>query len=190
MSQPLEIAATTLPERMADFARRQPDKVAYRFLADGETETAALTYGVLHQQVTALAAAVRDRHMPGTRVALVLTPSLEFVVAFLGVLRSGAIAVPLAPPTAAGASVASFRSILEDAAPSLVLTNLDPSTVAGWLPAPLDVHTLTDTEARRCDHPCPDLADTAFLQYTSGSTLPRCRTRESRQLTHSPSVRA
>ncbi|MEU4745123.1 AMP-binding protein, partial [Actinosynnema sp. NPDC023658] len=155
---------------MADLARRRPDAVAYRFLSDGETETAALTYGALHRRATALAAAVRDHHPAGTRVALVFTPSLEFVVAFLGLLRAGVIAVPLAPPTAAGASVAGFRSIIEDAAPSVVLTNVDPSVVADWLPGPLDVLNLADVAPRGFDHPHPDPADIAFLQYTSGST--------------------
>src|SRR5919107_1654488 len=58
-----------------------------------------ITYAELQEQVDRLAAAFAARGLTGgAPVALVLPNVPEFVVAFLAILRAGAVVVPLNPP--------------------------------------------------------------------------------------------
>jgi amino acid adenylation domain-containing protein len=164
----------TLLDRLDRWRADRPDQVAYRLLGDGETETASLTYAALHAAVDALAARVRSRCVPGDRVALLCTPSLDFVVGFLGVLRAGCIAVPMAAPVAHGASTAGLERILCDADPALLLTDFPRATVARWLSDDRPVEHLHDSSPASWSPPAaplpPVTTELALLQYTSGST--------------------
>ena len=80
-------------------ALHQENCRAYTFLADGKTETAALTYGQLDRRARAIAAALADRGTsPGDRVILLYPPGLDFITAFFGAIYAGVIAVPCYPP--------------------------------------------------------------------------------------------
>ena len=82
--------ATNLADIVSESAAERPAHVA---VVDGDRRT---TYAGLDDQVTAVAAGLRSRGIKtGDRVALMLGNRLEFVVAFYGVLRAGAVAVPL-----------------------------------------------------------------------------------------------
>ncbi|NGY62590.1 amino acid adenylation domain-containing protein [Lentzea sp. NEAU-D13] len=138
-------------------------RVALRF--DDGAGQSALTYSQLHDRARSVAALLAQRCAPGDRVLLQLPPSLDYVVAFLGCLYAGVIAVPLYP-SGTGRHVARHRALVADAAPAAVIARGEVSdvdvpvlSVDGDLPAP--------GEWRRP----PITPDTvAFLQYTSGST--------------------
>jgi acyl-CoA synthetase (AMP-forming)/AMP-acid ligase II len=81
-------------------AMHHPDRVAYRFLQDGEVEIGHLTYAALDAQARAIGAALQSRGALGQRVLLLYSPGLEFIVGFFGCLYGGAIAVPTYLPRA------------------------------------------------------------------------------------------
>ncbi len=93
----------------------------------------SITYAELGQRIDRVAAALeRDGVNPGDSVALCATSTLSYVVAMLGVLRCGAVAVPL--PTSATAQVLAglladcgARLLFVDAAMTEVLAPLGPT---------------------------------------------------------------
>ena len=110
---------------------------------------------------------------------MILAPQgLDYIDAFLGALQAGLIPVPLAVPLG-GASDERVISVLRDASPSVILTT---SAVVGNVaeyanpqpdgPAPSVVEVdLLDLDSRNGSRLGGDTgSDTAYLQYTSGST--------------------
>src|SRR3954468_10019568 len=161
-------------------SRETPDRLAYVFLEDGETESARLTFGELDARARAVAAALVGRGAAGERVLLLFPPGLDFIAAFFGCLYAGAVAVPSYPPAPPrpGRGQPRLRAIVEDAAPGFVLTTESLlsrlETLAGELPglsraAWLSLDALpAAAEGWEPVAVGPDAL--AFLQYTSGST--------------------
>ncbi len=155
------------------------ERVACVWLADGDGDEQALSYGELDRAARAVAAwLAQQRLAPAARVLLLLPPGLDYAVSFLGCLYAGLVAVPAYPPTGSR-GLPRLLSIVADAAPAAVLTaaslestwerlgrerpatttlprlatdRLDRALAASWRPA------------------APGPQDLAFLQYTSGST--------------------
>ncbi len=74
---------------------KQGCKPLYSFLSrDGEVSE-SLSYGQLHEQAAALAAALQVRGLKGSAVALVFPHGSEFIRAFLATMMAGACPVPL-----------------------------------------------------------------------------------------------
>ena len=170
-----------LIDLLRDRAAAQPDSTAFTFLEAGEQEGATLTWADVDLQSRAIAAAVQSRVRHGDRVLVMLSPCVEFVPAFFGVVYAGAIAIPTYPPAGARAdrTSARLRGMIADAGISLVvscgavrarrpaLEALVPElTGLPWVE--IDAVTQDLAEAWRI----PSIhADTlALLQYTSGST--------------------
>ncbi|MBA2654799.1 MAG: AMP-binding protein [Gammaproteobacteria bacterium] len=72
---------------------------AYLFLADGQEETASITYASLDQKAREIAAYLQANTVVGERVLLLFPSGIDFIVAFFGCLYAGVIAVPLFCPT-------------------------------------------------------------------------------------------
>ena len=119
-----------------------------------------------------------DLRSTGDRAVILAPQGLDYITAFLGALQAGLIAVPLSVPLG-GASDERVSSVMRDASPSAVLTT---SSVAGNIaeyvesqsgesaPSVIEVDLL-DLDAptgSRCAG--RESTDTAYLQYTSGST--------------------
>jgi acyl-CoA synthetase (AMP-forming)/AMP-acid ligase II len=79
-------------------ATQQPDERAYVSLSDRGDEEQTLTFAELHKRVAAFAAKISERTQCGERALLLFPPGLEFIVAFLGCLAAGVIAVPVMVP--------------------------------------------------------------------------------------------
>ena len=88
---------STLIELLRWRALHQPDRVAYTFLVDGETEEINLTYGELDRQARSISAALQIQGLSGERILLLYPPGLEFISAFFGCLYTKAVAVPAYP---------------------------------------------------------------------------------------------
>ena len=176
------IIAMTAFSSFADVLRRQaaeqPDRRAFTFLENGETESDALTYAELDRDARAIAVLLQRRARAGDRALLLFPPGLDFVRAFMGCLYAGVIAVPAYPPRR-NRSIDRLRAIAADAQPAAVLTSsvVSKALARGDLDAlhvPLvcvdraDRDTVTDPD--RFVAPPPDPTAIAFLQYTSGST--------------------
>ncbi|MEM7344798.1 MAG: AMP-binding protein, partial [Chloroflexota bacterium] len=155
-----------------------PDKTAYTFLNDGETETDQLTYEALDQKARTIAAYLQTKGQPGDRVLLLYPASLDYITAFFGCLYAGMIAVPAYPPHPKR-PLHRLTAIAKNCQPTLYLTTqaLITKLEARFAQNPSLKHLVglaTDTldlEQSPLWQPPSLTADTlAFLQYTSGST--------------------
>lgn len=170
----------TIVELLFERAAQHPERPALTFLTDGDTPTHAYDYAELHARARACAALLSERAAPGDRALLIYPTGPAYVVAFLGCLYAGLIAVPAYPPASRDPRHWSrLVSIIKDTSPRLLLTE---STLAAPLAAAreampglgaiqlvvTDGAPAADAEAWRWARPSPD--SLAMLQYTSGST--------------------
>jgi acyl-CoA synthetase (AMP-forming)/AMP-acid ligase II len=153
------------------------------FVADAVGKRRSVTWSGLERRVGELTDVLSPVGVAGQPVAVVAPQGIDYVVAFLGAMRAGAVAVPLFPPRAPGRDER-LASALADSAPACVLTTTDVWTAVsdfcvahgivghGRIIAVDDLHT-ADVPA---ELPGPDQqalprsTDCAYLQYTSGST--------------------
>jgi acyl-CoA synthetase (AMP-forming)/AMP-acid ligase II len=126
-------------------ATTNPDRLAIRI---GDTE---LTHGGLDHMAARAAGWLSRRVKPGERVLIAAPVSAEWLAAYLGTLRTGAIAV-LANPTYTSSELEQIR---ESSQPALELTEFNREMLAGD-PAPW------------AERSTPD--ETALLAFTSGTT--------------------
>ncbi len=91
-------------DSLVDVARVQAellgDRVAYRFLRKGDVDGPIdeLTYEELDRRCRSLAARLQAMDVSGERALLLYPPGLEYVIAYLGCLYAGVVAVPAYPP--------------------------------------------------------------------------------------------
>ncbi len=174
----IPVMRSTLPEVLARRAVHSPHKVAFSFLADGETLDETVTFSELHQRVASLARHLVASTRPNDRVLLLYPAGIDYVVAVLGCLYAGRIAVPAYPPKLRRPDPR-FAAIVADCAPGITLTDAE---TAARLPSYDDavvraLPPVVSWSGRRADSaepapvlPLPALSDVALLQYTSGST--------------------
>jgi acyl-CoA synthetase (AMP-forming)/AMP-acid ligase II len=175
------MSGSSIPEILRERASLQPNDTAFTFVdyeADWEGVSTTLTWAQLYRRTTNLARELSGIAKTGDRAVIVAPQGLEYLVAFLGSLEAGLIAVPLSIPMV-GASDERVTAVLRDAAPTVVFTTSSiADTVAPYVqpsdgrPAAtlLEVDRLdldTRNRAIRREEPRPE---TAYLQYTSGST--------------------
>ena len=159
-------------------ALSQPDKRAFTFLVDGESEEVWLDFGELDRRARAIGGWLQDIGAAGERALLLFPPGLDFITSFFGCLYAGVTAVPLFPPRPKRPAPR-FQAVTVDARASLALTTgailADLESRRSWSEG-LPNLRWEATDSIPCEAaPCwrePDLAkdDLAFLQYTSGST--------------------
>lgn len=169
---------TTLVELLQQRAQHQGDRVAYDFLAEGDTITASLTHQQLDTLARAIATLLTSLNCQGQPVLLLYPPGLDYIAAFFGCLYAGAIAVPAYPPRP-NRSLDRLQVMIQDAGARVALTH---STVLGGLERRIPdygdlqrLHWLAtdgiDTTLATVWQPPAITADSlALLQYTSGST--------------------
>jgi long-chain fatty acid adenylase/transferase FadD26 len=173
-----ELSLTAL---LHDRATRQPDATAYTFIdyaADPNGFSESLTWAQLHNRAQILAEELRLCGASGDRAAILAPQGLEYIVAFLGAMQAGFIAVPLSVPQF-GVHDERVSSALRDCSPSVILTT--SAVVDGVVPyargergkpAPVvvDVDSLNLDSPRGIDPLVAAQPKIAYLQYTSGST--------------------
>ncbi|MGH9349473.1 MAG: AMP-binding protein [Vicinamibacterales bacterium] len=167
-------------------ARLHGSKRALVFVDEECRETEVLTYGELVRRARRVAAELSGAWSvkPGDRVLLVYPPGLDFTSALIGSMMAGALPVPAYPPNPEDLSndLGRIRAIVESSGARVALTTrryrrlarigsaLAPTAVWQW-PRGLAWHTTDDLPGEAAvpaTRPSPD--DTAFLQFTSGST--------------------
>lgn len=176
---------STLVDLLGYRAQNQPQKMAFTFLRDGETEEVSLTYRELDQKARAIASCLQSLGTAGDacgglglRALLLYPPGLEFISAFLGCLYAGVVAVPAYPPRP-NMNLLRLQAIVTDAQATIVLTtksllanlesrlaeNPELATIPWLTTDNIDSNLSSDWQEIRLEK------DTlAFLQYTSGST--------------------
>ncbi len=175
-------AAQTLDEVLRWHAQRQPERTHLTLLTETEAgpREERLAFGQLAAQADRIAAGLAEHDIaPGDRVAIMLPTSREFFTVFFGILRAGAVPVPIYPPARRSQLEEHVRrqtGILDNCGARMLVTVPEARAVAWLLRAsvsslvetccPADLETAqTAVQARRAS-----AGDTAFLQYTSGST--------------------
>ncbi|HET7230631.1 MAG TPA: amino acid adenylation domain-containing protein [Longimicrobium sp.] len=156
-------ASRTVADLLAAHAAATPEAVAVEIAGD------VLTYAELDARANRLARLLRARGVgPETPVALFLERSLETVVAWAGVLKSGGFAVPVDPADPAER----VAWILEDSGVRVALTQ---EPLIDHLPASIDRIAL-DAPGALDGFASSDLEmeiepqSLAYVIYTSGST--------------------
>lgn len=161
-SAPVPVApADSLAVRFREAAERHAARTAVRF--DGTR----LTYAELDELAGRWAAKLRAEGVgPGSRVALLLEPSLDTVVAIVAVQRARAAYVVLDPSS----PPARCQAVLEDSEARVVLTQ--PSLVGMLDGTAARTLVMPDTElpVDGGTGDLPGAADVAYTVYTSGST--------------------
>ncbi len=175
----------SLGEVLRRRAREHPERTAYIFLQDGETEADRRTYADLDARASAIAGRLLARGAePGDRALLLYPPGLDFIDAFFGCLVAGVIAVPCYPPRP-GREQPRLKAILADAGARFALCTaaiagkletlaVDDPEIAGLAVEPSPPNPLSRASTSRPPRTgegesVPDNG-IAFLQYTSGST--------------------
>ncbi|MEV6230121.1 amino acid adenylation domain-containing protein [Saccharopolyspora shandongensis] len=169
--------------RLRAHADEDPSRVALTFvpayLDDGRVQ---LTYGELVERSRQLAEVLAGRLQPGERALLLFPTAPEFAVSFLGCLAAGVIAVPVPIPVDESAQRRVLKVAEDCQVSAIVSMSLVHDLAAAGTP---EIRQLCDSYdwiladavgeaadgARRSRRlPAISAEDTAFLQYTSGST--------------------
>ncbi|WP_082963764.1 AMP-binding protein [Mycobacterium sp. 852002-51961_SCH5331710] len=162
-------------------ASLRPDDVAFTFTeysrdSAGVRET--LTWSQLARRTVNVARALRRHGSIGDRAVMLAPQGLEYILAFLGSMQAGLIAVPLPLPHP-GSGHERVSSVLADTQPAVVLTTSAAAGDVGdfidrsrldIVPKLIEIDALNlDADADMAPQPV-DLPDVAYLQYSSGST--------------------
>ncbi len=172
-------AARTLQEVLDWHVLHHPGRIHVHLLGAGDTPE-PITYGALRDGALAVAAGLADRGLqPGETVAIMLPTGRDYLLCFLGILYAGGIPVPIYPPTRPSQledHLQRHARILDNARTVALITVPEAKPLARLLQSrvgalrgiltPADLHGAAGAfgglPARG--------RDTAFLQYTSGST--------------------
>ncbi|HEX8145174.1 MAG TPA: fatty acyl-AMP ligase [Pyrinomonadaceae bacterium] len=159
-------------------ALHQPERLAYTFLINGESEEVHLTYAELDRQARSIAAKLQSINAGGERALLLYPPGLDYVAAFWGCLYAGAVAVPAYPPRI-NRSLQRLQAIAADAQARVALTTAPMlcgiETMLDEMPGLKALRWIATTnDASGLEKEWQETAingdSLAFLQYTSGST--------------------
>ncbi len=169
----------TLLEALDWQATKQPERT-HILLADRETRAEPITFGDLRAEATAVAAGLIRRGVrPGEAVAIMLPTGRDFFAAFYGALYAHAVPVPLYPPARPSQIESHLRRVagILTNCESRILLTFDRVKPLAYLLRSLStkletILTVAEASEAHAAFPTPAAqpSDTAFLQYTSGST--------------------
>ena len=168
--------AEVAPAPAAGLAPATAFNAAAMLLANADSDRVALScgdqqlsYRELRNRVACAAGVWRDRGLkPGDRVAIKLPDGIDWVVAFLGTIWAGGVAVAVNPQIPA----AEWRYILEEAGFNVILAE-----AADYTPAPWGARVISVEEGRQAVaaaapiEPCAMADDApAFWCHSSGTS--------------------
>ncbi|WAY19909.1 AMP-binding protein [Mycolicibacterium fortuitum] len=178
-------ARSTILSMLHGRASLRPDDVAFTFTdythaPDGVAET--VTWSQLSRRTMNVAREISLHGSVGDRAVILAPQGLEYILAFLGAMQAGLIAVPLPLPHR-GSSHDRVSAVFVDTSPSVVLTTAAAAQDVGdyvdqsrldTAPKIVSIDSL-DLEAHQAVGNAPsfdaaEFPDTAYLQYSSGST--------------------
>jgi fatty-acyl-CoA synthase len=171
--------ARTIHEALYLRARAEPDRPSVYLREDDGRET-TLSCGRLWREAAAVAGALAEKGITrGQTVALMLPTSVDFLVAFQGILIAGAVPVPIYPPVRLDRLEEYAHrqaAILADAEVRTLITVARAKAIADLFRSSVkslaSVTTVPELAARGASwgKPGGGPEDAAFIQYTSGST--------------------
>lgn len=172
---------STILDMLHARASMRPDDVAFTFTDytdDPSGIPESLTWSQLSRRTVEVAGEIGAHGAVGDRAVILAPQGLEYILAFLGAMQAGLIAVPLPMPHR-GAGQERVSAVFADTTPSVVLTtpaaaqdvgdHIDQSPLR-TAPKVVEIGS-TATGSVGAGIPAPaDPPDTAYLQYSSGST--------------------
>jgi fatty-acyl-CoA synthase len=182
----------TLCQAIEDASKAEPTR-GYRFIPDtgvpgylppgtdpaGASE-ASFSYTAVERMTARFGGALQALGLrKGDRVALILPNNDDFVLCFLGAIRAGIVPVPIYPPMALGALQAyldNTRHIVAKSGARALVTTAKIKRLLGTVQSacPALEQVVAIEGIRESTEPLKaekiTLEDTAFLQFTSGST--------------------
>jgi 1-acyl-sn-glycerol-3-phosphate acyltransferase len=171
--------AATLVEVLEWHLHQHPDRPQVQFYVD-EGDGESISYRQLWDGASAVAAGLQWQGLePGSAVAIMLPTSADYLYSFFGILLAGCVPVPLYPPvrrTQLENHLRRQQTILANCEALSLITLKEALPFArvlkGQLSALQGLVTVDELRAQGQDYVRPDISadDTAFLQYTSGST--------------------
>ncbi len=173
------VDAQTLLEVLHWHVGSHPERPHIHLVAEaGPHQT--MTYADLLSGAEQLAAGLLERSLePGQTVAIMLPTGRDYFYSFVGILLAGGIPVPLYPPVRLSQIEDHLRrhaAILANAESSILITLTEAKPIAKLLKSHVDslrqVLTPADlvSPGTFSGKPSAQVNETAFLQYTSGST--------------------
>ena len=177
----MPLTPSSIPALLQARAEQEPDAPAFTYIDYGQDPggfAESLTWSQVYRRARTLAEELALCGSPGDRVAILAPQGLEYVVAFLGALQAGFIAVPLSTPQY-GIHDDRVSSALRDSNPVAVLTTSAAvgdvtkyATARDGQPAPfvIEVDLLDLDSPRELPVIHQSSSGAAYLQYTSGST--------------------
>jgi len=177
------IRASNLAEVIRSNLLADSQRSLVAFIDEDTDDRTEISNGELDALACAMARQLLDRAVPGERALVITPPGRDFVVAFLGCLYAGVIAVPASPPVGASLArgLARLNRILTDSRPSVVIGPrqwLEMMVLPGADGTPSPLKALPSIAVDELDMDgvdtfslaVRDAGDPVFLQYTSGST--------------------
>jgi len=178
---PLPSILSVLRER----AGLQSDDIAFTYTdydRDWDGVSESLTWSQAYRRAVNVALEVSKQGSIGDRAVILAPQGLSYIVAFIGAIQAGRIAVPLSVPQV-GSHDERVSAVFADTTPSVILTTsevapsvaeyvaeLKSSSTALTAPVVIAIDAL-DLDGRNGSAPrLKDAPATAYLQYTSGST--------------------
>jgi len=171
--------ATTLIEALDWHLGVHPQRTHVYLYGEGQ-EPEEISYEGLRAGAGAMAAGLQSWGLePGSTVAIMLPTGRDYLFSFFGILMAGGIPVPIYPPARLSQLEDHMRrhaGILDNARTTLLITMPEARVVARLLRAQVDglrdVVTPDElaADANSFRPVSADTDDTAFIQYTSGST--------------------
>ncbi|GAS93705.1 acyl-CoA synthetase [Mycolicibacterium canariasense] len=166
---------TLLQER----ASATPDAAAFTYTdydLDPAGVSTTLTWAEVHRRTVNAALEFEQYGAPGDRALIIAPQGLDYIVAFLGAMQAGYIAVPLSVPVP-GSHDERVSAVVADTSPVVVLTTSAVAHVATrYVDDGAAMIAVVSVDALDLDRPAPSGStpaagpETAYLQYTSGST--------------------
>ncbi|WP_083211141.1 AMP-binding protein [Mycolicibacterium porcinum] len=165
-------------------ASLRPDDVAFTFTdytADPAGVTESLTWSQLSRRTMNAAREISLHGSVGDRAVILAPQGLEYILAFLGSMQAGFVAVPLPMPHR-GSSHDRVSAVFLDTKPSVVLTTSEVAEDVGdyvdqsrmsTAPKIVAIDSLdldADDGPDGFDSGAIEFPTTAYLQYSSGST--------------------
>lgn len=174
-------AAATLVQVLQYHAEKHPERTHIRLYSDeGEGET--ISYGDLLAEASQLAAGLQASGLAvGESVLIMLPTGRDYFISFFGVLLAGGVPVPVYPPGRlkqieehlrrhAAIAANSLAKIMITMPEATAFTKLMHQKVDTLSKIATVAEILAEGETHPLHLPALSASDTAFLQYTSGST--------------------
>lgn len=165
-------------------ASLRPDDIGFTFTdyeRDPDGVRHSLTWSQLARRTRAVAAELRRHGGTGDRALILAPQGLDYILAFLGAMQAGLVAVPLPLPHR-GSGHDRVAAVLADTEPAVVLTtsavvadvrDFVDSAGSAHPPTVVEIDALdldaADSAADSAAEPA-ELPSLAYLQYSSGST--------------------